>query len=162
MRNLLYHVFIVWPRRIFFLACDFLEYNFRSVPVTNKVVVAEEPKKRIILDITDDKNIKYSLDKEVTPENVATIAMNFALFADLRFLINELEKNGHKDVEFRLGREASTYIEKLMGNMTEPNSNTGTIGDDNNGVKVTMINDKSKDSDKPVIEALAFNVRQQS
>lgn len=159
MRDLLYYVFVVWPKRVFLLAVDFIKYNMKYTREPLPVVIPEEPKNRIIIDVTDDKNVKYTLDKEVTPENVATVAMNFALFADLRFLINELERNGHKDVEFRLGREASSYIERLMGNMTTPDSNSATIGDDKSGVKVTMMNsDKvDKDNDKPLIEPLAFH-----
>lgn len=156
MRDLLYYAFVVWPRRVLLLAVQYFDLR-KPFPV----VTTEEPKNRIIIDVTDDKNVKYTLDKNVTPENVATVAMNFALFADLKFLIKELENNGHKDVEFRLGREASTYIDRLMGNMTQPDSNSATIGDENGGVKVTMINNekKSADDDKPVIEPLAFHQR---
>lgn len=160
MRDLLYYAFVVWPRRVLLLAVQYFDLR-KPFPVVTPEVIPEEPKNRIIIDVTDDKNVKYTLDKNVTPENVATVAMNFALFADLKFLIKELENNGHKDVEFRLGREASTYIERLMGNMTQPDSNSATIGDENGGVKVTMINNekKSADDDKPVIEPLAFHQR---
>jgi hypothetical protein len=160
MRDLLYYAFVVWPRRTFLFAIEVLTRYFDlRIPAKPTPAPVPEPTGRIIIDVTDDKNVKYTLDKDVTPENVATVAMNFALFADLRFLINELERNGHKDVEFRLGREASSYIEKLMGNMTNPDSNTASIGDDKSGVKVTMMNSntKNKDDDKPLIEPLAFH-----